>query len=63
MYYTYDLAKARETLKKAGYPYWPPEPPLETPMSAYLVPATGELVGGLIIDAGAIYFGVKKRIS
>jgi peptide/nickel transport system substrate-binding protein len=54
-YYEYDLDKAREALRKAGYPEWPPEVE-EAQQADILVPAAGGLIGGLIIGVAVMYF-------
>lgn len=46
-YYTYDLEKAKECLRKAGYPEWPQPAPPETPFYTYLLPAAVGVVVGV----------------
>ena len=62
-YYTYDLDKARECLTKAGYPDWPPPLPEEIPKSAYLTPALGGLIIGIVIGIAAMYIVNKRQMS
>jgi len=61
-YYTYDLAKAAELLRKAGYTWPPPEAP-ETPLSAYILPAVGGIAVGIAIGAIVVYFVHKRKES
>jgi ABC-type transport system substrate-binding protein len=56
----YSIEKAKEAMTKAGYNYDWLKPPPETPISAYLIPAIGGLVGGFIIGAALMSF-VKRR--
>lgn len=62
-YYTYDLDKARECLRKAGYPEWPPPQPAETPAPTgpSLMPTLGGFIGGIIIGIVLTYVLVRRR--
>jgi len=60
MYYDYNLEKARENLRLAGYPEWPP-PVQEIPLSTYLLPAVGGLVAGVIIGFVANWAIMRRR--
>jgi len=59
-HYTYDPEKAREYLRLAGYPEWPP-PAQEIPLSTYLLPAVGGLVAGVVIGFVANWIIMRRR--
>lgn len=57
----YDLDQAKIYMEMAGFEYEWLEPPPTTPMSAYLLPAVGGLVAGIVV--GAIVMSLLKRTS
>jgi len=57
---TYNIEQAKTYMEMAGYDYEWLEPPPTTPMSAYIMPAVGGLVAGLIVGALAMSF-LKKQ--
>jgi ABC-type transport system substrate-binding protein len=56
---SYNIDQARAYMEMAGYNYAYLEPPPTTPLSAYLLPAAGGLVAGLIVGALVTLF-LKK---
>lgn len=56
----YDITKARSLMEQAGYKFSYLEPQT-TPLTAFLLPAGGSLVVGLVVGAGAIYLMNRSR--
>jgi peptide/nickel transport system substrate-binding protein len=62
-YYDYDPEKAKEYLKMAGFPEWPPAPAVvETPLTTYLLPAA-TLVVGLVVGSLGSYLALKRKAT
>lgn len=62
MYYEYDLEKARENLRLAGFPDWPPEVE-EAPVTTNWLMVAGGAVVGLVVGIAVTFSIIRQRTS
>lgn len=60
MYYEYDLDKARDNLRLAGYPEWPP-PVEEVPVTTNWLAVAGGVVAGIIVGFAVSFATMRRR--